>query len=213
MLFKKGVKLACDLFNLVALIEYDEQTHSMYGKTAGTICLKCSIYHKRDSERKHVLGTGRGVAERSTTQRNDPHAALLKAETRAERDALYDAMPILADLFGSEAKDGDEPDTNGGPKTNGDPKSDTPIGPTDRKMFFNQVKAYIAKRKVADALDVVALVGIVVNDLLQKPKAETLKELAEVQQAITSGAYDLTTGDRIPDNLGGDEPPEPGSNG
>ena len=216
-LYKAGVKLACDLFNLVAVIEYDAVTHEMFGKPPGVICLRCTMYHKADVGHAAPLGSGRGVSDLATTQRGDRHAALLKAETRAERDALYDAKPILADLFGSEAKDGDESDSKVSNGTNGGTKAEdnAPAGPVDRKTFFYHVKAYIARRKVADALDATALIGIAVSDVLGKPKAETLKELAEVEAAITSGIYDLSTGNKIPEEPddAGEPQSEPGENG
>lgn len=210
-LYKTGIKLACELFGIVALLEHDKETQEIFGTAPGVVCIKCTLYNARDTERKFPLGRGRGVAELATTQRQDRHACLLKAQTRAERDAIFDAKPILADLFGDDGMPTER--TASGAQTPGQ-EADAPAGDKDKRALRDRVKGYIRKVQAAEPLDANALISSVVADQLGKTTIDTLKELAQVEAAIMDGEYDAETGNRIPAEVlgktGADaEPTEP----
>ena len=82
-----------------------------------------------------------------------------------------------------------------------EPPPAKPARPTqaDKKAIIELVADYIVSRKVAEPLRAVQLIQAALMDLYGMDTAETMEQLATVGAVITSGKYDLETGEAIPE--------------
>lgn len=187
-LYKTGVMLIADLLHLRPVFDLDLQTWEMFGKAVGVICLKCHfISTDTNSE---VPGDGRGIGERSMEQ--NANAAMQKAQTRAERAALYAAFPAIAELFGGEKSEVE-------PSKTKEEREGTPATNADKRKLLAEVAQYLVQQKSEKPAK--EMIQAVTGTELQKSTIDTLGELQIVRDAILSGAYDPSTGEKVPDNL------------
>ena len=212
-LLKPGAEKLCRLFNTQPRWTMDKDTWLMTGSKPGVVCYLCEIVDRATGK---VLGEGRGAGEVGQ-QGRDVNKAVKIAEKRAEVDAALNVF-CLSELFTQDLEDSLR--TAAGES---DADHDTPATPKDKHNLFLQVQTYIREHlpKGATALVPAKLIQAANAAELGKGVIETMKELERVREAIMAGKYDLETGSRIPEQLGGNDNPsdydqtpqgEPGEN-
>jgi len=193
MIYKTGLMLLLDLLRLQPKHEPDTQTWEMLGSQQGTIFRKCTLFRG-----DIMVGEGFGacgVKEKSTTTIN---SAIKQANTRALREAVMNAFPMIAELFG-EPYDGDESRSKSDGSGDTSESKQTPVTRKQKQELIAIVDKKMSEKK-CDGMNPVDFLAVIIGDILGKPSLDTMSEYEEVKAAIDSGDYDLNTGERIPEN-------------
>ena len=93
MLYKAGALLLKDLLRLRCEYEHDQDSWAMGGSQPGNYFYRCRVF-VGDRE----IGSGLGQARKGEKDWND-HTAIQQARKRALSSAIFDAIPVVADLF------------------------------------------------------------------------------------------------------------------
>ena len=190
MLYKGGVARAIELANFRSVLTPDYEMVDRLGLPKGTLIYRCDLY--RDSV---LVGSGRGTASVGGEDRNI-NKCIKMAATRAERDAVLHAIPILATLFVVDHVGSDDP----GARTNDETPdaNSTPATRRDKLSLLAEVTQYLKSSGIVTP-NPTPFVQQVIQDVLHKAYIETMAELDAVRQEYQR--YDAETGERIPDTL------------
>lgn len=173
-LLKPGAERLSKLFGTRPVWRMDSDTWRMLGEPAGVVCYVCEFIDNTTGE---VIGEGRG-AEKVGNKQRDANKAIKAAQKCAMVDAALTTFG-LSELFTQ-----DRPPS----------KNDLDGAKVELRSFVEDIRAGVDST-MTNNMFIVA----VVKDHTHSSTLQSVGAVKAVRDAIKSGAYDLATGDRVPE--------------
>jgi len=200
-IYNTGLRLAQDLLKLRAEYISDIEAVKEFGSPQGMIARRCKLYDANNGTTP--VGEGLGIAILGEKGR-DANTTIKMANIRALRDAILNTIPMLSELFSDEHNGDAGTGVKDAPQT--DESADTQASAKDKAKLLTDIREHIRRSPNGqDAIQATDLIMCAINNELRKERIDTLKELHQVREAIIAGRYDMATGDRIPDEVVGEE--------